>query len=246
MSVVEKKPFVIGAGFGRTGTMSLKVALEQLGFGPCYHMVEVATNAGHLQQWSDLADGKHVDLSVLLKNYNAAVDWPTVKYYKELLALHPDAKVILTTRDAESWYNSALNTIYQSSHPGLLVSIFFPKIARFSAMTKKIVWKGTFDDRFNDKGYAIRVYEKHIEEVRRVVPAENLLEFSVKDGWKPLCEFLQVPVPHGAFPNVNDQQEFQRRTRTYKRKVLLRAAIVLSVTGVAGYFAYKHFNTTSL
>lgn len=246
MSVIEKKPFVIGAGFGRTGTMSLKIALEQLGFGPCYHMVEVINNPGHLQLWSDLGDGKQVDLSVLLQNYNATVDWPSTKYYKELLALHPDAKVILTTRDAESWYNSALNTIYQSSHPGFFVSLLFPKLARFSAMTKKIVWKGTFDDRFNDKGYAIRVYEKHVEEVRKVVPAENLLEFSVKEGWKPLCQFLEVPVPHGAFPNVNDQQEFQARTRTYKRKVLLRAAIVLSVTGVAGYFAYKHFHPTSL
>lgn len=251
MSHAGEKPFVIGAGFGRTGTMSLKVALDKLGFGPCYHMVEVMNNKNHVQLWIDHADGKKDNLELILQGYNSAVDWPTVTYYKELLALHPNAKVVLTTRDPESWYASCIATIFASSRSNLIVSLFFPQIGRFVRMVQKIVWKGTFGDNFANKDHALAVYNRHVEEVRATVPPEQLLEFSVKEGWAPLCKFLDVPTPHGPFPNVNDQQEFQRRMAASKRRTFVRLGLGLAVVGVgafvlAGFFLPRPFSIVGL
>ncbi len=205
---------VIGAGFGRTGTASLKGALEELGFSKCYHMQEVFRNPGHAPIWQAAAEGKAVDWGALFADYEATVDWPGCTFYKELTERYPDAKVLLNVRDPEAWYKSASDTIYRVSRPGFpksLVPVFVPPLRRFVRMTKTLIWQNTFDNRFEDKAYALKVFNDHIAEVKAVVPAEKLLVYEVKEGWEPLCAFLEVPVPDKPFPRLNDSAAFNRQ-----------------------------------
>ena len=199
---------VIGAGFGRTGTFSLKVALEELGCGPCYHMIEVFDKPRHVALWQAAADGRPVDWDELFAGYNAAVDWPACSFYAHLMRVYPEAKVLLTIRDPEAWYESVMNTIYPTS-TGVAES---PDARAHLDMTKTLIWQGTFGGRFEDKQHALAVFEQHNQEVIETVPAERLLVYEVKEGWEPLCRFLGVPMPAGKpFPRLNDTAEFQRR-----------------------------------
>jgi hypothetical protein len=199
---------VIGAGFGRTGTMSLKVALEQLGFGPCYHMYEVSQHPDHIPMWQAAAEGKPVDWIELFRGYQAAVDWPACSFYRELMELHPDAKVLLTVRDPQRWYESVMNTIYFTN----TAESDEPETNEQFHMIRTLIWQGTFDGRFEDKDHAIAVFERHIDDVKRHVPAERLLVYEVQQGWEPLCRFLDVPVPEDTpFPRLNDTAAFQQR-----------------------------------
>ncbi len=203
---------VIGAGFGRTGTLSLKVALETLGFGPCYHMTEVFKNPQHLELWYDAALERPVDWPAMFHRYQAAVDWPACAFYQPLVDVFPDAKVILTVRDPERWYESALETIHALSQtpPVSWTGWMIPGLRRFIRNGKRIVWKGTFKGRFLDRPFALEVYRRHIEEVTRYVAPERLLVYDVKEGWEPLCRFLEVPVPAQLFPRLNDAAEFRK------------------------------------
>ncbi|MDF1642658.1 MAG: hypothetical protein P1U80_00565 [Pseudomonadales bacterium] len=199
---------VIGAGFGRTGTLSLKSALETLGVGPCYHMIEVHENPSHADLWSSAVDEKQIDWSAIFQNYGSTVDWPGCYFWKQLADQFPDAKVLLSVRDSEKWYKSVTNTIYQLLSQPLpdKKSASYPQ--RY--MTQKIILEKTFDNRFEDKDYAISVYEKHIQTVQKAIPADRLLTFDVAEGWSPLCEFLNVAVPESDFPRVNSTEEFQQ------------------------------------
>lgn len=193
---------VIGAGFGRTGTLSIKAALEELGFGPCYHQFELGKNPAHRKMWIDAARGKPVDWKELFKDYQATVDWPGCTYYKELMEAFPEAKVLLSVRDPEKWYESTLLSIYS------LVKV--RQDLREAAGDQRKppedpIWDGTFSGRFEDREYAIQVFNRHNEEVKRYVPPDRLLVYEVKEGWEPLCEFLGVEVPEGKpFPRKND------------------------------------------
>src|SRR6185436_1486507 len=161
---------VIGAGFGRTGTMSLKLALEQLGFGPCYHMVEVFKNPQAPQWWIDAADGKP-DWAKIFNGYNATVDWPNCTYYAELAEAYPDAKVILTERDPEAWFKSTQETIFPNQAP--------PDTGQpFDTMVRKVI-APLFDFRMREHDHVIDVFKKHNAEVRRRTPAERLLVYEV-------------------------------------------------------------------
>jgi hypothetical protein len=217
---------IIGAGFGRTGTMSLKAALEELGFGPCYHMVEVFGHPEHADLWQAAWRGEPVDWEDFLGDYRAAVDWPACTFYGELMKRYPDAKVLLSVRDPERWYESVRNTIYELSslNSGLrfsrvafaAVTLFaFGRISRGNPVDN-IIWEGTFDNRFEDKPYAIGVFERHNEEVERRVPPDKLLVYEVKEGWGPLCEFLGVEEPDKPFPRLNDTAEMRRRLRAMR------------------------------
>jgi hypothetical protein len=198
---------VIGAGFGRTGTFSTKVALEHLGFGPCYHMVEVFEHPEHVAFWQAAADGQPIDWNDLFGNYKAAVDWPACAFYDQLMEVYPEAKVLLTVRDPDSWHRSVMNTI----GPGNNDETDDPQRLAHRKMGQSVIWQGTFDGRVEEKEYAISVFNRHIEEVKRRVPAERLLVFDVKEGWEPLCRFLGVPVPENVpFPRLNDTASFQR------------------------------------
>ena len=214
---------VIGAGFGRTGTASLKGALEDLGFAKCYHMQEVFRNPTHAPIWRAAAEGKPVDWDALLEGYQATVDWPGCTFYRELLARNPDAKVILNVRDPDAWYKSMTNTVYRASRPSFprsLVPLFVPRLRRFIRMVQVLIWQKTFDNRFDDKAYAVKVFNDHIQEVKKVVPADKLLVYEVKQGWEPLCDFLEVPVPDKPFPRLNDSAAFNRQAgpRLFRRR----------------------------
>ena len=196
---------VIGAGFGRTGTLSLKVALEFLGFGKCYHMRSVIMRPKHIWVWHNSGRGKPVDWDFIFKNFNSTVDFPSSLFYDELKKRYPGAKVILTIRDADSWYQSTNKTIFRvpSIIPGWLQSII-PPMGKFIEMTNMLIWDGLFKGRFSDREFAVRVYNDHIQNVRRTVPKEDLLIFDVKDGWGPLCDFLGVGIPENRpFPHLN-------------------------------------------
>jgi len=202
---------VIGAGFGRTGTMSIKVALEELGFDKCYHMIDVMKNRGHAQFWDDASQGKAVQWDKVFEGCQATVDWPGCTFYRELMKKYPDAKVLLTVREPETWYDSMYSTVYQLRHGALgWLTPFVPSLKAMPKMLQHLIWGGTFDDRFEDKQYAIKLFNDHIAEVKRVVPPERLLVYSVKEGWDPLCRFLDVPIPQTPFPHVNSKADIQR------------------------------------
>jgi hypothetical protein len=232
---------VIGAGFGRTGTMSLKVALEALGFGPCYHMTEVFAHPEHAAFWISAWRGEPAEWDGVLGGYEAAVDWPACTFYEELMERHPDAKVILSVRDPERWYESVRNTIYELSvviprHPIYrigykLVSFFVLRGPGNRNLTDEIIWQGTFDGTFEDKHHAIEVFERHNAEVRRRVPKDRLLLYDVKAGWGPLCEFLGVEEPEEPFPRTNDAAEMRRRLRGVKA---ISIAVPVTLTLLAG------------
>ena len=223
---------VIGAGLGRTGTLSLKQALEELGFDPCYHMVEVFKHPEHVAVWDLASKGEKVDWEKLFEGYRSAVDWPSCEYFEQQMRIWPDAKVILSVRDPERWYQSALQTIFTVNNvfSGRL-AVFAPKMKPLMAMINRTIWEGKFQGRFEEKDFAIGVFNAHNERVKEVVPVEKLLVFDVKEGWEPLCAFLGVPVPEGKpFPHVNDSREF--RSRILKAKIVTQYA-PLAVLGAA-------------
>ncbi|HZT95279.1 MAG TPA: sulfotransferase [Chloroflexota bacterium] len=198
---------VIGAGFGRTGTMSLKVALQQLGFAPCLHMIDLLAGMPELSDtFREAYEGKQVDWKTALKDFRATVDWPGCTFYKEFMELYPNAPVILSVRDPEAWYKSTNDTIFKAAE--MLPNM--PEIADkpVAKMLKAIVWDGDLQGRFADKDFAISVFEKHNREVQQYVPKERLLVYEVKQGWEPLCSFLGVSVPEEPFPHVNDTKTF--------------------------------------
>lgn len=206
---------VIGAGFGRTGTASLKSALERLGFAPCYHMKEVVTHEADALVWRAAARGQPVDFAALLGGWRAAVDFPAALYYRELMETFPDAKVVLTTRDPGRWYESMRRTIHplMTRFPNRHVGRFLPVAgAPFRAMGETYLRRDLLD-RFGDRAHVLRMFNERNAEVVRTVPPERLLVYDVSAGWEPLCEFLQVPVPDEPFPRTNDTAEFRRIVR---------------------------------
>jgi hypothetical protein len=203
---------VVGTGFGRTGTLSLKVALEQLGFGPCYHMVEVAGNAGHVALWSAAEDGVATDWDALFARYRATVDWPSTRFWRALGDHFPEARVIHTERPAAAWYASARGTIYPVMKHGPPTNAP-PAFHEQIAMARKLILRGVFDERFEDEAHAVAVYEAHNARVKREVPRERLLVYAPGQGWEPLCAFLGVPVPAAPYPKLNTTEDFHVRMR---------------------------------
>jgi Sulfotransferase domain len=198
---------VIGAGFGRTGTLSLKLALERLGHGPCHHMLELIDDPRQLEMWAGVAAGESPDWDRLYRGYRATVDWPGVRFWRELTSRFPHAKVILTVRDPQAWYDSASESIYRVSS----LPVNDPLTERRRQIVARLVWEGEFGGRFADAEYAMRVFTEHNDAVRREIPDGRLLEFEVGEGWEPLCDFLGVPVPDEPFPHSNDRREFAER-----------------------------------
>ncbi|MFI5455994.1 MAG: sulfotransferase family protein [Isosphaerales bacterium] len=212
---------VIGAGLGRTGTLSLKMALEELGFVKCYHMVDLFANMEQVRAWDRAARGEPIDWDALFQGYQATVDWPGCTFYAELMRHYPEAKVVLSVRDPERWYDSARQTIYyaRNAFPGWM-RLFLPRMRGFRRMLDRLAWYGMFQGRFDDKAFAIEVFNRYNEQVRRDVPPERLLVYEVREGWEPLCAFLGVPVPDGKpFPHVNDAADFRARVRRGARIV---------------------------
>ncbi len=203
---------VVGAGFGRTGTLSLKDALEKLGFGPCYHMMEVFPRPDHVAMWHRLAFGHSMDWDLIFRDFRATVDWPAARWWREIAAHYPDAKVLLSVRDPEGWYKSMIDTIYQGMKSPVRDGV--PEGLRLqSEMVRKAILAETFDNRFEDKAHAIEVFERHNQEVRDAIDPARLLVFDVREGWAPLCRFLEVPIPGEPFPRLNDTASTQAMIR---------------------------------
>jgi hypothetical protein len=189
---------VIGTGFGRTGTDSMRLALNMLGFGPTHHMVEVLDNPPQKERWRALAQGAEPDWEHLFEGYNSCVDWPSAYYWRELIEVYPDAKVLLTWRTPDSWWNSFSNTILKS-----VSNSDDPE-----SLGRALIAEKVFGGRMADRDHAIATYEANVAEVIATVPAERLLVCNLGDGWKPLCAHLGVPVPAEDYPNRNNKNEF--------------------------------------
>jgi hypothetical protein len=197
---------IIGAGFGRTGTNSLKLALEHLGFGPCHHMFEVRDNPEQLANWEAAARGEKVDWDEVFDGYRSQVDFPGARYWRELVAHYPNAKVILTVRDPDAWFDSVQATIApfvlaRGQHSS-------PHVNAIAEMGHQTVAVQVFNDRITDRDHLIRIYKRHIDDVQTEIPADRLLTFDLRDGWEPLCRFLGVDVPDIPFPKTNSSKQF--------------------------------------
>ncbi len=214
---------VIGTGFGRTGTMSLKLALEELGFGNCYHMYELIKHPEELAYWEKAKKGETVDWDELFTGYQSGVDFPVILFYEELIKKYPDAKIIHTTREPESWYKSFQDTILWAVKPSL------PRILKmlvqlpFSSHKRKFLQVLKFNgemidemfgkDAKNNKQHVIDVFNAYNKKVLETIPKERSLVFDIKSGWEPLCAFLNVPVPTTPFPKVNSSEEFKSNVK---------------------------------
>ncbi|MEU0572200.1 sulfotransferase family protein [Nonomuraea sp. NPDC005983] len=216
---------VIGAGFPRTGTSSMKAALERLGFGPCYHMFEILTHPEQVERWLPAASGEPLDWEQVFAGYQSAQDWPASGFWREQATAYPEAKVVLTVRDPQRWYVSMQNLIDNgprrafSADPSQLPE---KAVAVFTAMGKMSpvldrIGRSAFGDAWNfadgmpEEKVAIEAFERHVDAVKESLPANRLLVFDVRQGWGPLCEFLGVDVPDGEpFPHLNDTESMQR------------------------------------
>lgn len=197
---------VVGAGLGRTGTLSLKTALEQLLGGPCYHMLETFGRPADIPVWQSAIDGDMPDWNAFLADYRAAVDWPACAFWREIAAANPDAVVLLSTRDADGWWKSASNTIFNAVLRATPRDD--PAAGAQMAMATDMLAK-RFTPNWQDETEAKRAFEAHNADVRASVPADRLIDYRPGNGWEPICEKLGLPVPTEPFPHSNTTDEFR-------------------------------------
>ncbi|PVH68811.1 hypothetical protein DL98DRAFT_204760 [Cadophora sp. DSE1049] len=231
--IVPMKVLILG--LGRTGTASMRTAMKELGYVDTYHMMNCSIeNPPDALMWMDALAAKYdgvgapftrADWDQLLGNCQAVCDWPAVAFAKELIEAYPEAKVILTNRDVDSWHASTMKTVFwRVSDPELKYLQHFSWAAgMYYPMLKKFFdtfFKGDFEHRGKE------IFINHYNEVRSLVPKENLLEFKVQDGWEPLCRFLGQPIPMGSkFPNTNDNRDFVSRSRRRNRMQMLNVGV---------------------
>ena len=210
---------IIGAGLPRTGTNTLKECLEKLGYNKTYHMKELLVHPENLHYWKTLNDTGSTNWDGLYNGYQATVDFPCYPWYKEHMKRYPDAKVILTTRPFDKWYESVYSTIWQAGPqtlPQKLVMmsklILNPRLRSVIScvkLAKSRIFGVTFEGKFMDKAASEKLFLKHHEDVKASVPADKLLIFEASQGWEPLCKFLGVPVPNEPFPHLNKKENFK-------------------------------------
>lgn|GEM_PF-216744 len=198
---------VIGSGFGRTGTKSLKEALEQLGLGPCHHMHENVEHPELVPHWQAVAAGKPVDWSRVFAGYRSQVDWPGAHVWRELSVAFPQAKIVHTVRPEDVWWNSFSRTIGKLGATYKQMPLP-PHIRDMLDAAYEMIEKQTFGDKMADREAALAAYNLRTSQVRDAIPSERLLVFDVAEGWEPLCRFLNVPVPDTPFPHRNLRADF--------------------------------------
>ncbi|MBX9387503.1 sulfotransferase family protein [Streptomonospora nanhaiensis] len=202
---------LIGAGFPRTGTTSMKAALERLGLGPCYHMYELFSHPEHLARWEHAVHDDPVDWDRVTEGYASGVDWPFSYFWRDLAAAYPQAKVLLTVRDPHRWYASLAATIVRQAEMITGLDEGAPPALRRLSGVLAPIWKDVFDaNGAPDEKRAVEVFEAHTAAVTEAVPAERLLVYEIGQGWEPLCAFLGVAVPDTPFPHLNDTEAMHR------------------------------------
>ena len=196
---------LIGAGYGRTGTLSLKSALETLGYSKCHHMIEVIRNPGEPEKWLQAIDAKTVNWESLLEGYEATVDWPACHFYQELADYYPKAKVLLSMRDPLDWFESMSATTLGVIRKRMQAS----NAGQPKNLGTELVVNAAFGGEIDDAEHAIRMFNQHTKEVVDTIDSDRLLIYNVREGWEPLCQFLDKPVPDAPFPRVNSRDEFE-------------------------------------
>jgi len=209
---------MIGVGFGRTGTMSLKAALEELGAGPCFHMIDLIMGERKerdLPYWVKIANGGDYDWPEVFDGWGSTVDWPACSRWEELIEAYPDVPVLLNLRDFEPWYRSCANTILavkQAAQAGELPEDPNrpPPAPELWGVIDKLIWEGDFEGRFDDKDWMRDMYFKRIDTIKATIPPDRLVVWELGvDGWEPLAEVLGVEVPDTPFPHLHDTNEFR-------------------------------------
>jgi sulfotransferase family protein len=211
---------LIGAGLPRTGTLTQKVALEMLGLEPCYHWVNILADLEQVDVWNRALDGENV-WDEVFAGVQATVDWPGGFFWRELMDHYPDAKVLLSVRDPERWEPSFRETIVDMGHGETMLNLLStarakvdPQWSRYVKLVERMFWidKGTFAaSGYERPEQLIAQLKRHNEEVEATVPSDRLLVWSVTEGWEPLCDFLEVPVPDEPMPHANDRETFLGR-----------------------------------
>ena len=195
---------VIGAGFGRTGTLSMKQALEQLGLGPCHHMLEVAGRLDDAPGWASAIRGESYDVDGLLGDFRSSLDFPSCVVWERTAERFPEAKILLTVRSSDSWWRSFDATI----RPHIEAGQGMPdEMQPMMAALRDITFRGAPGDRAT----AVGAFEAHNADVIDRVPADRLLVYEVGSGWEPLCAFLGLDVPDEPFPRTNTSAEWAER-----------------------------------
>ncbi len=190
---------VVGAGLGRTGTTSLKAALEKLGFGPCHHMSEVLAGPHMIPLWLDAADGRP-EWDRIFAGYQATLDYPGCMLWREVADHYPDARIILTVRDPDRWFESVNETIFSDAW------VAATRGSPAGAFFERLVY-ADFGDRITDRAFMTDYFRRWNDRVTATVPADRLLTYEVAEGWEPLCAFLGVAVPDVPFPRINTREE---------------------------------------
>lgn len=214
---------IIGAGFPRTGTTTLKKALETLGYKDTYHFKDLIANPKKLKHWKELEESSNTNFEQLFDGFQATVDFPGYPYYKILMDKYPDAKVILTKRDVDKWYESTLKTVWKAGPQTVLAKIVLLSKMIFNTSLREIFLcikfmrktylKKQFNNNFASEANAKAMFFKHIEDVKKHVPENKLLIYEVSDGWQPLCDFLDKPIPDEAFPHLNKKENFHEMVK---------------------------------
>lgn len=216
---------VIGTGLSRTGTTTLRSVLEQLGFSKCYNSGELFTHPRGIEFWENLEQGKDVDFDAFFEKYQAIIGFPGYIFHEKLLEKYPDAKIILSVRDPEVWYEDISKTVFYTGndHVNKQYSAEAKKIDpylsecidRIHTMQYRIMEDGYFEGRFQDKEYAIDRYNQWTESIIKKFPSDKLLVYQVTEGWEPVCKFLGVPVPEDVpFPHLNSPAAFGKSSTT--------------------------------
>jgi len=209
---------IIGAGFPRTGTNTLRESLELLGFSKTYHMKQLLVHPENLHYWTKLSETRRTDWDGLYNGYDATVDFPCYPWYKEHMKQYPEAKVILSIRPFEDWYTSFSCTIWQAQNPSeeqrmeiaqrMAADPRLKAVFQVLGFAKQTINEGHFRGKFLDKDFMEKVFNDHTEEVKNYVPSNKLLVYDVCEGWEPLCKFLNAEVPDESLPHTNKKEDF--------------------------------------
>ena len=214
---------IIGAGFPRTGTTTLKKALETLGYNGTYHFKDLIKTPEKLKHWKELENQGTTDFDDLFNGFQATVDFPGYPYYKILLEKYPEAKIILTVRDVDAWYESTSRTVWKAGPQNILAKLVLLLKMQFNKKLKQtfkcikfmraIYLTKQFKGDFANEAHAKKTFFKHIDDVKNHVPESQLLIYKVSDGWAPLCEFLQCSIPQEEFPHLNKKENFHKMVK---------------------------------